>query len=190
MSLSDQQKTAIRTYFESNYNMFFGIPSERKEGDLTPNEHVMLLQYMQLILLNLPVEPLDSGLLNKIIKNDYDDETTVSLLLNDFLEGKLSPIKPDSYLIYQKNFQDFGNKEDLATAQDILKYLVTVTETIAAQIDHGYLKTESDPRRTNSNSNVSRIIKWGIFGGAALGMTYALSKLCDSSSSSNALGNS
>ncbi len=45
MGLSAQQKTAIKSYFESNYNLFFGIPTERKEGDLTPNEHVMVLQY-------------------------------------------------------------------------------------------------------------------------------------------------
>lgn len=179
MGLSALQKTAIRSYFESNYNMFFGIPTERKEGDLTPNEHVMVLQHLQLHLLKLPIEPLDEELLGKQINGD----DTVADLLKDFLEDSLSPMKPDSYLNHQGNFKNIGNEEDPATLEEITQHLIEVIEIISQQMEHGYLKKESDSRRETSDSSVSKIIKWGIFGGVVLGMTYVAAKLSEKNNS-------
>ncbi|AMP88989.2 hypothetical protein [Legionella pneumophila] len=176
MGLSAQQKTAIKSYFESNFNLFFGIPTERKEGDLTPNEHVMVLQYMQFYLLKLPIERLDEELVNKQINGD----DTVGVLLEDFLGNNLSPMNPDAYFHSQKNFIQMGNTEDPAKPEDIIQYLIEVIENMSQQMDHGYLKKESDPRIEKSNSSyASKVLKWGLFGGAALAITYAVSKLSD-----------
>lgn len=51
---------------------------------------------------------------------------------------------------------------------------------MSQQMDHGYLKKESDPWIEKSNSSyASRALKWGLFGGAALAITYVASKLSD-----------
>ncbi|MFO8828754.1 hypothetical protein SC657_14555, partial [Legionella pneumophila] len=64
----------------------------------------------------------------------------------------------------------------------VIQYLIEVIENMSQQMDHGYLKKESDPRIEKSNSSyASKALKWGLFGGAALAITYAVSKLSDKS---------
>ncbi|TRG24347.1 hypothetical protein FG712_024060, partial [Salmonella enterica subsp. enterica serovar Agona] len=93
MGLSAQQKTAIKSYFESNYNLFFGIPTELKECAVTPTYHVVVFQYLGFYLLKLPIECLEEELANKQINRD----DTVGILLKDFLRHTLCPMIPDAY---------------------------------------------------------------------------------------------
>jgi hypothetical protein len=214
MGLSTEQKVIIRTFFESNYNLFFGAPTEREEGGLTPNEQIMVLQHLQLHLLQLPSEALAEELLSK----DLNGSTVVDLL-REFLEDQHSAIKPEFYngLV---NFTNNNTPENPATAEEITQYLVEVIGIVTVQMEHGYLKKESDPVIQNAQDNpiavdisegpdldndnevngnpevpnisssqkhsfLPTILKLGIFGGAVLGISYVGAKVLSSNNSNS-----
>lgn len=178
MGLTAEQEVRIRTYFETTYNLYFGVPTERSNDSLTPNEHVMLLQYLQLYLLNYPREPLDEALLNKRINED-----TVNDVLEDFMNSKHSPLNPDVYFHYQTNFNHCGDKKNPATSTDVIAHLIKITEIISQQLGHGYLKQENDPQK--SPFSLTPLVKLGIFGSLALGAGFIISSLTEKNSPSD-----
>ncbi|KTD78818.1 hypothetical protein [Legionella waltersii] len=190
MGLSTEQKVIIRTFFESNYNLFFGAPTEREAGGLTPNEQIMVLQHLQLHLMQLPTEPLAEELLSKDMNG-----STVRDLLTEFLEENHSPIKPESYNALV-NFTNNNIHGDPATPEEITAHLVDVIGIVTQQMEHGYLKKESDPVIQNvpNNSNAANaqnqsylptLLKLGFFGGAILGVSYVASKVLSSNNSNS-----
>ena len=179
MALSDKQKRTIKDYFESNYNLYFGVPCDSSgEKKLSPNQHIMLLQHFQLHLMELPQEPLERELLNFMI-----DDEPVEKMITDFLSEDFSPMKPD---IYPKvtGFLEDSDKDSQPSLLEIKAYLIEAIGLVAQYTGHAYMKTKDDPKPKPESPS---ILKWGFFGAAVASIAFLASSSSEAPDISNGL---
>lgn len=179
MALSDKHKRTIKDYFESNYNLYFGVPCDTsEEKKLSPNQHIMLLQHFQLHLMALPQEPLEPELLSFII----DDEPTEKII-TEFLSEDFSPIKPENYLKVTGFIED-SDENNQPTVAEIKEYLIEAIGLIAQYTGHAYMKTKDDPKQQPESPS---ILKWGFFGAAVASIAFLASGNSDAPDITNGL---